>query len=167
MKKILHIISFFLVTISCQKNNPNINTFTNSESVEINSKELTDSLRSYHKKNLNFEGDGVIIIDFRLKGDTLVFYISSRLDKGSIKDNPPGHFSIVDEVPVLFYTGIEKSLTFDSLYISRLYEAIDPYLEEYIEDKDGNVLQVPPNYNPEVWKIEMISNKIIKAEIIN
>jgi len=67
----------------------------------------------------------------------------------------------------LFYTGIEKSLTFDSYYIANLYKVTNPFLEEYLEDEDGGIIQVPPNYNPVVWKIEMISQKIVKTTVLN
>lgn len=139
----------------------------NFGAVEINSSEFVDSLRGYYKQNLAKERSGVITIDFQLKNDTSIFYVSSIIDKGSIKDTPPGYYSIVDEFPVLFYTGIEKNLTFDSLYLANLYKATDSFLEEYIEDEDGSIIQVPPNYNPVAWRIEMISQKIIKTEVLN
>lgn len=135
--------------------------------VEINSSEFVDSLRGYYKQNLAKERGGVITIDFQLKNDTSIFYVSSIIDKGLIKDTPPGYYSIVDEFPVLFYTGIEKNLTFDSLYLAKLYEATDSFLEEYIEDEDGSIIQVPPNYNPVAWRIEIMSGRIVKADIIN
>lgn len=167
MKKGFYLIGCLLVVFSCQNNNQRANVPLNFGMVAIKSPEFVDSLRGYHKQNLAKEKSGVITVDFQSKNDTSVFYVSSILDKGLIKDNPPGYYSIVDEFPVLVYTGIEKNLTFDSLYLANLYKATDPFLEEYIEDDDGSVIQVPPNYNPVAWKIEMISQKIIKTEVLN
>jgi hypothetical protein len=40
-------------------------------------------------------------------------------------------------------------------------------LEEYLEDEDGSIIQVPTNYNPVVWKIEMVYQKIVKTTVLN
>jgi len=167
MKKYLCLIGCLLIVLSCQNNNQKQSVPVNFGMVHINSSEFVDSLRGYHKQNLAKERSGVITVDFQIKNDTSIFYVSSIIDKGLVKERTPGYYSIVDEFPVLFYTGIEKSLTFDSLYIANLYETTDPFLEEYIEDEDGSIIQVPPNYNPVVWKIEMVSQKIIKTEVLN
>lgn len=166
MKKYLYLIGCLLIVPSCQ-NNKKMSIPLNFGVVEINSSEFVDSLRGYYKQNLAKERGGVITIDFQLKNDTSIFYVSSIIDKGLIKDTPPGYYSIVDEFPVLFYTGIEKNLTFDSLYLAKLYEATDSFLEEYIEDEDGSIIQVPPNYNPVAWRIEIMSGRIVKADTIN
>lgn len=166
MKKHLGLISSLLIVLSCQ-NNGQKSISVNFGMVEINSSEFGDSLRGYHKQNLAKERSGIITVDFQIKNDTSIFYVSSIIEKGLIKERTPGYYSVVDEFPVLFYTGIEKSLTFDSLYIANLYETTDPFLEEYIEDEDGSIIQVPPNYNPVVWKIEMVSQKIVKTEVLN
>jgi hypothetical protein len=167
MKKYFYLISCFLIVLSCKENNQNKNIPANPGMVRINSTELVDSLRGYYKQNLVKEKSGVITVDFQIRNDTSIFYVSSIIDKGSIKDTPPGYYSKVDEFPVLFYTGIERNLTFDSLYITNLYKVTDPFLEEYIEDEDGSVIQIPPNYNPVTWKIEMVSQRIIKTEVLN
>lgn len=139
----------------------------NLGNVRINISELVDSLRGYIVQNLNSERSGVITIDFQVRNDTSVFIISSIIDKGSIKENLPGYYSMVDDIPVLIFTGIEKTLIFDNLYLSNLYMVTDPFLEEYIEDEKGNIIQLPPNYNPVTWKIEMVSQKIIKTQVLN
>jgi outer membrane protein assembly factor BamE (lipoprotein component of BamABCDE complex) len=139
----------------------------NLGNVRINISELVDSLRGYIVQNLDSERSGVLTIDFQVKNDTSVFIISSIIDKGSIKENPPGYYSLIDDIPVLIFTGVEKTLIFDNLYLSNLYMVTDPFLEEYVEDEKGNIIQLPPNYNPVTWKIEMLSQKIIKTQVLN
>jgi hypothetical protein len=107
--------------------------------VDINSFEFVDILREYHKQYLAKERSGVITIDFQIKNDTSIFIVSSIVNKALVNERLPGYYSIVDEFPVLFYTGIEKSLTFDSLYIANLYKVTNPFLEEYLEDEDGSI----------------------------
>lgn len=167
MKSYFYLIGCFLIVLSCREDNQSKNVTADLGMVKISTPEFVDSLRGYYKQNLASEKSGVITIDFHIRNDTSIFYVSSIIDKASIEHNPPGHYSTVDEFPVLFYTGIEKNLTFDSLYLAKLYRAIDPFLEEYIEDDDGSIIQVPPNYNPVTWKIEMVSQRIIKTEILN
>jgi hypothetical protein len=167
MKNYFYLISCFLVVLSCRENNQSKNVTADLGMVRINTPELVDSLRGYYKQNLVNEKSGVITIDFQIRNDTSILYVSSIIDKALIGHNPPGYYSIVDKFPVLFYTGIEKNLTFDSLYLANLYRTIDPFLEEYVEDDDGSIIQVPPNYNPVTWKIEMVSQRIIKTEILN
>lgn len=167
MKNYFYLITCLLIVLSCRENNQSKNLMADFGRVKINTPEFVDSLRGYYKQNLVNEKSGVITIDFQIRNDTSVFYVSSIIDKVSIEQNPPGYYSIVDKFPVLFYTGIERNLTFDSLYLANLYRTIDPFLEEYIEDDDGSIIQVPPNYNPVTWKIEMVSQRIIKTEILN
>jgi hypothetical protein len=167
MKKYFYLISCFLIVLSCQKNNQSKNVPINLGMVKINIPEFVDSLRGYYKQNLADEKSGVITIDFRIRNDTSIFYVSSIIDKGSIKDSAPGYYSMVDKFPVLVYTGIEKNLTFDSLYLANLYKVTDSFLEEYLEDEDGSIIQVPPNYNPVTWRIETVSQRIVKTEVLN
>jgi hypothetical protein len=166
MKRYFYLIICFLIILSCQEKAQK-KISKNTEGVKINSLELVDSLKGYYKQNLANEKRGVMTVDFQTENDTSVFYVSSVIDRYAIKNNPPGYYSIVDNCPVLFYTGIEKNLTFDSLYLDNLYKTLEPFLEEYFEDEDGNIIQVPPNYNPVVWKIEMIHHKIIRTQVLN
>ena len=167
MKNYLHITILVLTILSCRDNSRKEPVNLNNEMVTINNPQLIDSLRKYQEQNLTKERGGVIVVNFQLENDTSVFYVTSSMDKSLVTSNPPGYFSVVDEFPVLFYTGIEKNLTFDSLYLSDLNKLINPFLEEYLEDEKGDILQVPPNYNPVTWKIEMVNEKVIKSEVLN
>lgn len=89
------------------------------------------------------------------------------MDRGSVMNNPPSNYLVINGFPVLLYSGIEKNLIFDSLYLANFHRRVDPLLEEYIEDEERNVIQIPPNYNPVVWKIKVVARKIVKTEIIN
>jgi hypothetical protein len=71
------------------------------------------------------------------------------------------------KIPVLFYTGFEKHLQLDSNYLRNLYGDITPFLMEYTEDEEGNILQMPPNYNSAVWKIDIAADSLIQKEILN
>jgi hypothetical protein len=135
--------------------------------VDISSFEFVDILGEYHRQYLAKERSGVITINFQIKNDISIFFVSSIVNKALVKKRLSGYYSIVDEFPVLFYTGIEKNLTFDSLYIANLYKVTNPFMEEYLDDEDVSIIQVRPNYNPVVWKIEMISQKIFKTTALN
>jgi hypothetical protein len=156
-----------LIVLSCQNNNQKESVPVNFGMVDVNSSEFVDILREYHKQYLAKERSGVITIDFQIKNDISIFFVSSIVNKALVKKRLSGYYSIVDEFPVLFYTGIEKNLTFDSLYIANLYKVTNPFMEEYLDDEDVSIIQVRPNYNPVVWKIEMISQKIFKTTALN
>lgn len=106
------------------------------------------------------------MVDFRNNDNSSTFIVYSSLSE-DLKNSPPSYYTTLGEVPVLFYTGMESHILLDSLYLDNLEKDVSPYLEEYIEDDEGNILQVPPSYNPAVWKIEFEGDSLIKKEILS
>lgn len=122
---------------------------------------LMDTIRSYANHNL----DEIGLVTIRLKSsefeDTTYLYIASTKGLGDI----PRHYFVVDNRPVLVYTGLENLIHFDSSYVHQIETLAKPYIEEWVIAEDGTVLSVPSNYNPEVWKIDVFDRKILHKKI--
>lgn len=58
-------------------------------------------------------------------------------------------------------------MLFDEKYLRAVEEALDPYLIDVVITENGEMKQIPPNYNPVVWEITLTGERIIKKEIIN
>lgn len=153
-----------VVMFSCEKKStiefPNENF---GSMVEIRNQNLKGVLNDYFHKNLSEEDYGVITVDFRNNNDTSTFIIYSALSL-DLRKSPPSHYTVLGKVPVLFYTGLERYILFDSLYLDNLDKDVSRFLEDYIVDEKGNILQMPPSYNPAVWKVEIVEDSIIKIE---
>lgn len=166
MRKFAVLLIGFVI-FSCEKKSTNEFSVEHfSTMVEIRSQRLQETLNDYFIEHLQEEGEGVIMVDFRNNDNTSTFIIYSSLSE-DLKKSPPSYYTVIDKVPVLFYTGLESHLLFDSLYLESLEKDVSPFLEEYIEDDEGNILQMPPSYNPAVWKIEVVGDSLIKKEILN
>jgi hypothetical protein len=155
------------VMFSCEKISKNefpVEHF--STMVEIKNQKLKEALNDYSLENLPEEGKGVVMVDFRNNDDTSTFIIYSSMSE-DLKKSPPSYYTILRKVPILFYTGLESHILFDSLYLDNLDKDVSPFLVRYIEDDQGNILQVPPNYNPPVWRIEIVADSLIKKEVLN
>lgn len=161
------LIGFLFIISSCQKEQVKENDFTMPGLVEIKNKELRNVIVEYYNQNLTEENTGIVTVDFYSKADTSLFYISITYNKAFLKDRAPGFYSVIDGVPILFFTGLEHSFTFDSLYLSNLDSLLSSALIEYEEDDEGYYIIPPSHMSPQVWKIEMSSGKVTKKEKLN
>ncbi len=152
---------------SCEKKSINECSFEHFNTMAgIKKPGLSESLNNYWLENLSEKGKGVIMADFGNYDNTSTFIIYSVLSE-DIKKSPPNHDTMLRKVPVLFYTGLERHILFDSVYLSNLEKDVSPFLYEFVVDDENNILQLPPNYNPVVWKIEFEGDSLIKEVRLN
>jgi len=166
MRKFAILLIGFVI-LSCEKKSTNEFSVEHFNTmVEIKNQRLREVLNDYFLENLQGKDEGVIMVNFRNNDNTSTFIVYSSLSK-DLKKSPPSYYTILGKVPVLFYTGLESYILFDSLYLDNLKKDVSPFLEEYIEDDEGNIIQVPPSYNPAVWRIDFEADSLIKKEILN
>ena len=107
----------------------------------------------------------MITVHFSNEQDTLSWLICSIIRRGALYEKPPSSYSIVDGVPVLIYTGIENELTFDEECLSQLKKEAYPYLFDDLSQNKRTesriILNVPPNFNPEVWRVKFVDGKLV------
>jgi hypothetical protein len=102
-------------------------------------------LSEYYLENLAKKNKGVITVYLEENTDKQSFVVSSSYWE-DLKKYPPSHYAILENIPVLFYSGIEKYIRLDSTYLSNIVRDISPFLIEYVEDEKGNILQMPTRY---------------------
>jgi hypothetical protein len=155
-KQIIYLTIFLIFTSCGKKENGDFNLRATFNVCEIKNSVIQDSIRHYHHKNLEQYGKGVVTLHVANNNDTSIFIISSILSSFGIKKNPPSLYAKVDSIPVLIFTGIEREISQDSAFVNEIQTRVHPYLEE-----------VPPNYNPVVWRIKTVSQRIVEADIVN
>jgi predicted membrane GTPase involved in stress response len=104
---------------------------------------------------------GVIIVKMTQSKDTINYKISSTLSNIDIDQKTPSFYVFNNRTPILFYVGLEGDFVFSSEYRNRLKKILKPFLIAYKEDANGKILSLAPNYNPVIWEIKMINQKII------
>lgn len=156
------IIFLLFFYISCEfeeKKNKQIPEFRNL--ISLKSESVLEILKHYRLQNLP-ENKGLVLVDiFAAGGDTVVMNIYSRISIITMDNVIPSYYILVDDIPVLFYTGVEKIVSFDSTYRNHIEKIITPFVESFTEDEDNDVLQLPPSYNPKVWKIEIVNSEVV------
>ena len=157
-------ISFFF---SCDKNSSmKFSDELKDRMIQIDNRELKKVISEYHLENLTRKGKGVIVVYLEENKEKQTFVISSSYWE-DFQKTPPSYYTIFEGVPIIFFTGLEKYVQLDSSYLHNLEEEISPFLEKYLEDEDGTILQMPPNYNPAVWRIEMLGDSLVSKEVLN
>lgn len=167
MKKYVVLVFVLALITSCDKVSTKESLSIISEHIVMVDNLIFEKvLKEYYLENLSKKDKGVIIVYLQEKTDKQSFIILSSYWE-DLQKSPPSYYTILDNIPIIFYTGMEKYIRLDSTYLSNMKRDISPFLLEYVEDEDGNILQMPPNYNPAVWRIEFEGDSIIKKEILN
>jgi hypothetical protein len=104
---------------------------------------------------------GVIIVKITQSRDTINYRISSTLSMIDIDLKTPSFYILDKRAPILFYTGLEGDFVFSSDYRNKLKKILKPFLVSYKEDTNGEILSLAPNYNPVIWEIKMINQRVI------
>lgn len=167
MKKYAVLVFVLVVITSCDKISTKESPNAIARNIVIVDNLMFEKvLREYYLENLSKKNKGVITVYLEENTDKQSFIVLSSYWE-DLKELPPSHYTILENIPVLFYTGMEKYIRLDSTYLSNLNQDISPFLIEYVEDEEGNILQMPPSYNPTVWRIEFEADSLIKREILN
>jgi hypothetical protein len=124
--------------------------------VSINNSVVRDSVKSYYERNLAQYSKGVVTINMLIRGDTTKFIISSALSSFGIEATPPAFYTELDSIPILIYTGFEKDILADREYVNQIMARTRSYLDE-----------IPPNYNPVVWEVMVVSQEVVGSRILN
>ncbi len=129
MRKFAVLLIGFMM-FSCEKKSANEFSVEHfSTMVEIDNPALKETLNNYLLENLLEEGEGVIMVDFRNNDNTSTFIVYSSISE-DFKKSRPSYYTILSKVPVLFYTGLERHILIDSLYLNNLNKDVSPFLEE-------------------------------------
>jgi hypothetical protein len=156
MNKHIHLFIFFSFGFCLQ-------CFSQSTQsvVGLKNNQLKTVLEDYFKMNIRDLKAGVIIVKMTQSKDTINYKISSTLSNIDIDQKTPSFYVFNNRTPILFYVGLEGDFVFSSEYRNRLKKILKPFLIAYKEDANGKILSLAPNYNPVIWEIKMINQKII------
>ena len=163
--KLLYVSIIVLIVFSCHGDYEKF-----SHRITIDNKELLALITEYGQANLGNhpDGKGIIIIDIIQWNngfppqDTLkmILYSDIHYIKGSF--TPPTYYTMVENRPVLIYTGAETFISMEKEYIKEIEQAIFPFLNYYDPDKDP--LDIPSNYSPMAYIATYVDGKLIELE---
>lgn len=155
----LKFLAVLLFACSCSKQSQQ--TGCRVDVATINVPGILDTLRRYRSQS--FDGFGILTIDCEYSNDSTFLFLSSTRGLGEM----PCHYLMLDEKPVLVYSGAESVLEFSEAYARRIHELIDPFVEKFEVDENGIVKSVPSNFNPIIWKVSVVQGKIVDMTIID
>jgi len=126
---------------------------------------FVDSLQSYYSRYLETDSVGVVEVTVEsLSKDTTIMTISS-----TVFNNVEGiaMFEWVNNrFPVVYYS-VSCPHGNPNLNLEKIRTDIRPWTFNFLEDKDGFVIETPPNYNPETWQLTVVSSRIVNTSVVN
>jgi hypothetical protein len=118
--------------------------------VDISNKILVEHLKKYvFEFRESFIESGIPIVKLDRENDTLAAYISYFLFKEQVYNDPPGYYAVVDNIPVLVYTGFEKFFS----YPDEAYNSLFAELGNRLKSRDPEII-----YSELIWKVEIFEN---------
>lgn len=96
--------------------------------------------------------------------DTLI--LNLRTSAYIFEKSIPVYFTNYENVPILFYSGLEPFILFEKAHIKRFENFLEKNSRHlYKSDiKEDEILDLPPTHSPIVWELKYFNNNLISKE---